>query len=361
MAAELAKHEKVCIWSGNGVKMAQCGSLVLDLAETLNAPVVTTFNGIGSVATSHPLVLGARTRHGTTITRAALEEADCVLVLGSSLSGVATNRWGLQLKHVVQIDFDSTNLGHQYNLAAGLVGELAATLPLLTAAVAKVGDAQKTWTSDILARFTEWKAHVFSGSVNDETASPASPVAVMRLLDEQLLDDEIVCVDAGNPGAWSHLLRQTANSRYMKPVNFGNMGFAIPAGLACGLAKPEKEVLCIIGDGSLGMTLGDLESIGRFTSNVIVVVLNDHAYGNIKQEELFKFGEGHYTGVDLPKHIEYAQVAKALGMGGETIHAAKDIPTAFANARAYNGSYMIEIDFDGSYTIWPEAFLWNQQ
>lgn len=362
LAKKLASYKKVAIWSGNGVKMCRCGEKVLALAEKLNAPIVTTFNGISGVPTEHPLVFGARTRHGTHLTRAILEEADCVLVLGSSMSSVATNRWGLKLKNVVQVDFAPEQIGRQYPVALGVLGELGRVLDAVNPLVSDNAHTpdRKRWLEELQKRYAAWKKNVFSGAVDDEAAVPTAPVALIRKLNECFHADDIVCVDAGNPGAWSHLFRLTEKNRYFKPVNYGNMGFSIPASIACALAEPKKDVLCFIGDGSLGMTLGDLETIAQFTPNVTLIVFNDHAYGNIKQEEQYKFGDGHYYGVDLSIKADYAGVAKAFGLGAEKIQRADQITAAVARARSYDGAYMIEVEFDGSYSIWPEAFLWNE-
>lgn len=363
LADKLSGYEKVAVWCGNGVKMSHCGDKALRLAERIGAPVVTTFNGIGSVPTEHPQVFGARTRHGTHLTKEILETADCVLVLGSSMSSVSTNRWGLKLKDVIQVDFAPEQIGKQYPVAYPVVGQLNLVLDALCGALGegKPKPAAKAWLTDLQQRFAEWMQNVYAGPVNDEKATPAAPVALMRKLNECFLDDSIICVDAGNPGAWSHLFHLTASNRYFKPVNYGNMGFSIPAGIGASMAQPDKDVLCFIGDGSLGMTLGDLETVARFTRHMTVVVLNDHAYGNIKQEELFKFGEGHYYGVDLYRPADYAAVAKAFGLGAEKVSSAEEIVDAIKRARAHDGSYLIEVEFDGSYSIWPEAFLWNEK
>ncbi len=361
LVSVLNGFEKIVIWSGNGIKMTHCGDKVMKLAERLNAPVVTTFNGISSVPTEHELVLGARSRHGTVITKAALEEADCVLVLGSSMSSVSTNRWGLKLKNVVQVDFEASQIGRQYPVAYGVCAELRETLDALSERedLRKTCQAQDAWTRDLLQRQAEWKRTVYSGKTDDENASPAAPVAVARKLNEVFKKDDIICVDAGNPGCWSHLFNYTLENRYMKPVNYGNMGFCIPAVLATSMAS-DKEVIGFIGDGSLGMTLGDLETIGRYCKNCILVVFNDHAYGNIKQEELFKFGEGHYYGVDLAP-IQYTKVAQVFGFRTMNISTAAEIPAAFAEARKEDTPFMLEIDFDGDVNIWPEAFNWNME
>lgn len=359
-AGILSSARRVCVLSGNGVKMARAGDMLLSVAEKLAAPIVTSFNGIGSVPTDHDLVMGARTRHGSTLTRAALEEADCVFILGSSLSAVGTNRWSLDLKNIVQIDFLPQNIGRQYPVSCALAGDislvLGSLLPLLDNADAGALASRQAWLAKMRGERQAWRDKVFSGPRNDDSASPVAPVAAMRALDSQLSPDGIVCIDAGNPGAWSHLLTIKKGMAYMKPVNYGNMGFSLTAGLACSLAEPNREVVSILGDGSLGMSLGELETISRCNSNQIVVVLNDSAYGNIRQEERFKFGDDViYNGVDLTS-VDYAAVARGLGMAGETVSAAKDIPAAFANARKHKGPYLINVVFDGGFTIWPEAF-----
>ena len=360
--SKLAGYKKVSIWCGNGVKMSHCGGKVIELAEKLSAPVVTTFNGISSVPTEHPLVFGARSRHGTELSRRVLEEADCVLVLGSSMSSVSTNRWGLNLPDIIQIDFAPEQIGRQYPVCLGVVGELNAALNKLNARIAPCEYPERAaWVKALQNDRAAWLTCVYSGAVNDPAATPAAPVALMAELNRCFREDDIICVDAGNPGAWSHLFRLAPTNRYFKPVNYGNMGFSIPAALASSMAEPDKRVFCFIGDGSLGMTLGDLETLSRFTKNVTIVVFNDHAYGNIKQEELFKFGEGHYYGVDLFRGADYAGVAKALGLGAEKIASAAELPAAVERAQMHDGSYMIEVDFDGRYTIWPEAFLWNKE
>ncbi|MEG1755407.1 MAG: thiamine pyrophosphate-binding protein [Clostridia bacterium] len=360
LVTKLSSFEKIAIWSGNGVKMSHCGEKVLALAEKLNAPVVTTFNGIGSVSAEDSHVFGARTRHGTKLTKTILEEADCVLVLGSSMSSVSTNRWGLKLNNCIQVDFAPEQIGKQYPVAMSVLGELHLVLDALNEKLS-ARLAGKAWLADLQSQYAAWKKNVFSGPVNDETVSPVAPVALMRKLNECFYKDSIICVDAGNPGAWSHLFCLTDKNRYFKPVNYGNMGFSISAGIGCSIAEPERDIMCFIGDGSLGMTLGDLETVARFTKHVTIIVFNDHAYGNIKQEELFKFGEGHYFGVDLYQNADYVGVAKALGLGGEKVISADGIVDAVKRARSHDGSYLINVEFDGSYSIWPEAFLWHAE
>jgi len=356
-AGLIDSYKKIAIWSGNGVKMTHSGDKVMELAEKLNAPVITTFNGMSSVPSEHPLVFGPRSRHGNQVARAILEEADCVLVLGSSMSMITTNGWSIKIKKVIQVDLEASQIGRFYPAACGIVGDIPKTLDVLVPAVAD-GSAvpeRAAWVADLTARFEAQTEKVFSGPIGDADATPTPPMALMRALNGLLKDDQVICVDAGNPGAWSHHLNYKPTMAYMKPVNFGNMGFAIPAAIGCSIAEPEREVICILGDGSLGMTLGDIDTLARFGKKVIVILHNDSAFGNIKQEQLYKFGEGHYSGVELSS-IDYAAVAKTLGMDGETIKTANELAGAFERARAAERPYFINVIFDGSFTVWPEIY-----
>ena len=199
-----------------------------------------------------------------------------------------------------------------------------------------------------------WREHLVQGRAADIHATPVPPVALHTELEKLLKKDSVFVVDAGNPGAWTHLTKFPEHVVYMKPVNYGNMGFALGAALGCKEACPDKEVIALLGDGSLGMTLGELETISREKYQIIVLLVNDSAYGNIKQEEKFKMGDGRYTGVDFPD-IDYVDVAKALGMQGVIIRRADQLAEAFREAREYGGPFMIEVKLDGSFSVWPEA------
>ena len=354
----LTRSEKVCILSGNGVKTSRSGTRVLALAQALRAPVVTTFNGISSVPTDHPLVFGARSRHGSTLTRAVLEEADLVLVLGSSLSAVSTNRWGLALKNIIQVDCDQDNIGRHYPVRVGLKGELTRTLDALLAELSGGTEmplpAREKWLGGLEEKRTEWLEAVKAGA--DVSASPAVPAAVMAELGKCLKENSVVVCDAGNPGAWSHLLPMREGMFYMKPVNYGNMGFAVPGAIAAKILFPEREVIALLGDGSLGMTLGDLETAAREKLPIIFLVMNDAAFGNIRQEQLFKFGDHRYVGVDLSA-LRYDQVAKALGCEAVRVESAAHLPAAIGRARACTDKpFLIDMAIDGAISVWPEAF-----
>lgn len=355
-AAEIKKAKKPCLWVGNGAKLAHAEEEIKELSLLLAAPIVTTYNAMAAVESSFENLVGPRTRHGSEISKAALEESDCVITVGSTLTAISTNRWDLKIHNMIQFDIIPENIGRHYPAKVGVVGDAKAGLRSLIDTLKADGyQADPSYRNDIFARKAKWAENVFSGPIADVNATPVPPVALHMELSKCLKENSIFVVDAGNPGAWTHITDFPAGTTYMKPVNYGNMGFALGAALGCKEAAPDREVIALLGDGSLGMTLGELETISREKLHVIVILVNDDAYGNIKQEEKFKTGTENYIGVEFPS-IDYVKVAEALGYNGTIVRKASEIPQAMEAARASDKPFMIEVKLDGSYTVWPSCF-----
>ena len=352
-ARVIRASKKPMLWIGNGVKLSHAADEVTRLSKQLCAPIVCTYNAMCAVDESFENFLGARSRHGTQVTQACIEEADCVILVGSSLTAISTNRWSIAPKNVVQFDILPEQIGRQYPVAAGVVGDAKASLQKLLAALKGFAGTPE-FRDEMFSRKAAWKEALLSGPIADTERTPVPPIALQRELEKSLRENTVFCVDAGNPGAWTHYTTFPKGTAYMKPVNYGNMGFAPGAALGCKEASPDREVVALIGDGSLGMTLGELESIAREKLAVTVLLVNDSAFGNIKQEELFKMGEGRYIGVEFPDY-DYLSVAKAFGFDGCIVTKASQIPAAMEAARKSGGPYMIEVKLDGSFTVWPEA------
>ncbi|MCU1411846.1 MAG: acetolactate synthase [Rhodoglobus sp.] len=341
------------IWLGNGGNRGNASASVLALAEALNIPVVTTFNGIGSVPTTHPLVFGAVSRMGTTISTRVLGDADLVLALGNSLNAVSTTRWKRQLPAVIQVDVDPTMIGRYYaDVTTGIVSDVVAFADGVVAGVGNQAPAAKesraSWVSELQAAESEWWA---STDVTD--ASPEgvlSPADVVRALREVSPDDTLLIPDAGNPGVWSFLWQITQPNTYIKPVGFGNMGFALPSAIAASAIDPDRPVLALIGDGSLGMSLGEIETLARVGGKVCIVVLNDSSYGNIRQEQVLHFN-GRTIGVDFG-NVDFGMVARGMGVDGEVVTSLEVLKRRVAEVFAGNTPAVLDVPIDRDVNAW---------
>ncbi|MEO3753653.1 thiamine pyrophosphate-binding protein [Streptomyces sp. B6B3] len=353
VAERVLRAERPVIWLGNGGNRARASEDVLALADALGIPVVTTFNGIGSVPTTHPLVFGAVSRMGTTLSGEVLGDADLVLALGNSLNAVSTTRWRRALPEVIQVDVEPAMIGRYYSeITQGVVSDLGSFARALVTATAGHADAAKAgraeWISSLDKARTDW----WQGSeVTDTSAEgPLSPADIVRTLREVAPEETLLIPDAGNPGVWSFLWEIQRPNTYIKPVGFGNMGFALPSAIAAALIDPERPVLALIGDGSLGMSLGEIETLARVGGNVCVVVLNDSSYGNIRQEQELHFN-GRTTGVDFGS-VDFGMVARAMGVNGQVVTSLSTLRQRVADAFAAGTPVILDVPIDRDVNAW---------
>ncbi|MET7640896.1 thiamine pyrophosphate-binding protein [Streptomyces sp. NPDC005438] len=353
VAERVLRAERPVIWLGNGGNRARASEEVLALADTLGIPVVTTFNGIGSVPTTHPLVFGAVSRMGTTLSGQVLEDADLVLALGNSLNAVSTTRWRRALPEVVQVDVDPAMIGRYYSeITQGVVSDLGSFARDLVTATAGGAPAAREERAEWLAGLDKARTAWWRESEVREASAegPLSPADIVRTLREPSPDDTLLIPDAGNPGVWSFLWEVRQPNSYIKPVGFGNMGFALPSAIAASLIDPRRPVLALIGDGSLAMSLGELETLARVGGNVCVVVLNDSSYGNIRQEQELHF-DGRTIGVDFGP-VDFGMAARSMGVAGETITSLPALRQRVADAFAAGRPTVLDTTIDRDVNAW---------
>ncbi|MGQ9368327.1 thiamine pyrophosphate-binding protein [Azospirillum sp. ST 5-10] len=349
----LKAARKPVIWAGRGVVIAGATAAVLAAAEALGAPIVTTFNGISAVPGSHDLVFGPRSRFGTKVSKELLAGADCVLAVGNSFNAASTSRWTFPLtRNIVHVDLDPTVIGRNYPVAVGVVGDAADAMARIAAALRDEprDPARADWLAGAKALRAGWAAEVFAESMGAST--PIKPQWVMKVLGEAIDENTVTVADAGNPGVWTHLLPIRTPGSYMKPVGFGNMAFGLPAAIAAKLAAPGKDVVAVVGDGSLGMCLGEIETAVREKAPLTLVVMNDLAYGNIKQEELHFHGQ-RYIGVDFGD-VDYAGLAKCMGGDGVKVTDPARLAEAIAAGKRSDRLFLIDVRIDGSENVWKD-------
>lgn len=357
VAARLAESHAPALWIGNGVKAAGAGAAALSLAEALDMPVATTFNGIGSVPTTHPLVYGPLSRMGTELSTRVLADSDLLLAVGNSLNGVSTGRWSLELPpEIIQIDVDPTMIGRNYpERTTGVCGDALSTLTALERAVAQLepsAAASERRAARIrslaAARSAWWDGSSRDGAVVEGVVGPDE---LMRVVRDVAPGDAIAVVDAGNPGVWSYLWEVRVPDTYIKPTGFGNMGFALPAAVGAHSAKPDAPIVVFVGDGSLGMSLGEVETLAREDVPAVVVVLNDSSYGNIRQEQVVHYGEGRTIGVDFGE-VDFTDVARGCGVEGERAASVAELTEALRRGFARRRPYLIDVAIDPAVNAW---------
>jgi acetolactate synthase-1/2/3 large subunit len=349
----IRRAERPVVWAGNGLRCSDGAAALLAFAERHRCPVLTTFNGIGAVPTTHPHVFGCRSRVGTRLADEILAEADLVIVAGNSLNGVSTTRWKLKLPDLVQIDIEPARMGRRYVAAIQVAGDLRAVFERLAQEEPGPNIAVRAdWLSVQRRRKDEWLAQAFARK--SRAGSPVLPVEIISAMNDFSRADTLWCVDASNCGIWTHLLTIGPGMDYMRPVNFSNMGFALPAAIGAKLAQPQRDVAVLAGDGALGMTMAEIETVARLQIPLPIVVMNDRGYGNIRQEQHHKYGPRN-NGVDLGD-IRFHEVCKALGGGGIRVEQFDQLAPALSQARAATGPFVVDVITDPDESVWSKPF-----
>ena len=368
-AALLEQAKAPTIWAGRGVLVSEATEAVIRLAEKTGAALLTTYNGIGAIPADHPQALGPLSRHGTEVTKKALAETDVLVTIGASLNAPTTSHWQLELpKKLIQIDCDAAMIGRHYPFTVGISGDAAAVASQLceveqrlgaeggdaisAAAGAAVDEQRRSRIAGLQEAKRAWKNRIFPNTSSQ--AKPIKPQYLMKAMREALPRDAIIVGGAGNPGIWTNLIDVYEPRTYMKPVGFGNMGFSLPAAIGAKLARPDRLVACVIGDGSLGMCISEIETAVREKAPVLIVLMDNFAYGNIKQEQETFFG-GRCLGVDF-SDIDFAAIARGFGAQGRRVEDPAELPSALSEAAASGSTYLLDVIIDPSENVWTEPF-----
>lgn len=347
------------IWAGRGVLISEATEAIVHLADTLHIPMISTYNGIGSIPADHPLSFGPKSRHGTRVSTQVLAESDAVLAIGNSLNGPSTSRWQLELpRQLLQIDIDPLSIGRHYPCAVGIVGDALAVTEEISGALANqtlkesILENRTEWITKLTQVQNKWQKDIFRKEYWDE--SLVKPPLLMESLRACLPRDAIVVGGAGNPGIWTNLLEIYEPRTYMKPVGFGNMGFGLPAAIAASLAQPDRKVACVVGDGSLGMCISEIETSVRENAPVLIIVMNNHGYGNIKQEQLVYHGP-RYIGVDF-LDTDFTMIAKGFGADGVRVDSPDQLMAALKSGVASEKTFLVDVLIDPTDNVWTEPF-----
>jgi acetolactate synthase-1/2/3 large subunit len=356
VAGLVLEAESPVIWVGNGVQLSNANEAVLGLAEILDIPIITTFNALGAVETSHPNVFGPLSRMGTTLSRRVIEGCDLLVAIGNSLNAVSTSRWQLSLPDtIVQIDADPCNLGINYpTKTLAVAGDALAVVGQLTEALAAApaSPARTDRLRELGVLKARWWAEVDDVEMS---VGPMHPAALVKALRTEAPEDAILVVDAGNPGVWSHLWHVRRPGQYLKPVGFGNMGFALPGAIGAKLVEPDRPVVALVGDGALGMTMGELETVVREKLPICIVIMNDLGYGNIRQEELVHYGD-RLIGVDFVD-TDYAAIAAGFGIASHRAETGDELAHAMSTILRSGRAGFVDARIDPDANAWTHHLL----
>ena len=347
-ARVLAAAERPLIVAGAGVIRSEAWHELTALAEALGAAVATSIGGKGSIAETHPLSLGVIGSNGGFPWRHDLvRTADVVFYVGGATGSVTTEKWTLPeagTATFLQLDTDPERLGRVHELAAAVRSDAKLGLAALTEEVGKLG------ADGSVDRFGRERIAEGKARHREETAelftSSSAPILPERLLTElfaALPGDSIILADPGTPCPYlaAYWELPKPGRWFVSPRAFGALGYTLPAVVGAWYARPDAgRVVGVMGDGSFGISAGELETLVRLDVPVTLIVCNNAGYGWIKAGQKSR-GDKYYS-VDF-RRSDHAAIANAYGMRARQVSDPAALGAAMQEALTHPGPYLLDV------------------
>ncbi|HYZ86617.1 MAG TPA: thiamine pyrophosphate-binding protein, partial [Bryobacteraceae bacterium] len=345
-AGMLRAAERPVVIAGSGVWWAGAGDLLQQFIEATNLPLYTITMARGVVSDDHPLCFGFA---DPALNRAALRvfaEADLFLVLGKRLDyrlAFGGPRVLPKQARVIQADIHAAELGLNRTVDVAICADVAATIRALHAECATIPKRDEWLQRNGQAR-REWQ-DVISAAMTED-GLPMHPAVVYRELLKAMPTDALLSWDGGDFTHWGRAImpaRQPGGWLRLGPL--GTIGSALPNAIALRLARPDRPVFLITGDGSLGFYLAEMETAVRYELPIVLIVGNDAGWG-IERELQTAQGTLSSSGATVAcelRRTRYDLVMKGFGGDGEHVEHPDEIAPAITRALASAVPYCIDI------------------
>ena len=321
---------------------------LVELAETLGVPVVSSAGHRDIIPNDHPLFFGQLSQRGSSIAKDLASRADVIFALGTRLDYTTTNYDSAYLNpdaKLIQCGVEAREVGRLFPLEFGFVGDAPNT------AQACVAEARKQQVREDFAKWRKWaeqKRQDWIKARNAPLKDPSSPIRSPRLYAEvrrTVPKDVRVTTDAGYWGGKAHdMFDHSVCPSLFTPLEFRNVGVSFPMAIGVKFACPEAPVLSIHGDGGFAMNIAELETCERFNLNPVVLVLNNFSWGAEKRHQRLNFGD-RFVGSDIG-NPRFDRVAEQFGAKGMRVERADEIGEAIHEAFKQDRATVIDVIVD---------------
>jgi len=355
-AALITQSSKPIFYVGGGVIKAEAHRELLEIANLLGAPVVTTLMARGAFPDSHPLHLGMPGMHGTVAAVTGLQKADLLITLGARFDDRVTGKlstFAVNAK-VLHCDIDPAEIHKNRFADVAVIGDvkhtLQALIPALKAALAK----NKPDLSEWLRQVNSLKSSYPLGYDQPSDGS-LSPQYVIERLGKISGPDTIFTSGVGQHQMWAAQFISYENPRtWLNSGGLGTMGYAVPAAMGAKVGAPDTTVWAIDGDGCFQMTNQELVTCALNNIPVKIAIINNESLGMVRQWQTL-FYEGRYsnTSLDSKRVPNFPMLAEAMGCIGLSCERPEDVDATIEKAMSINDQPVV-VDF----RVHRDAMVW---
>ena len=347
--------KKPVLFVGGGAVAAGCHEELTQFAQRLNLPVTSSLMGLGVYPSTDKQFLGMLGMHGTYEANTAMHESDLILGVGVRFDDRTTNNLDKYCPNakVIQIDIDPTSISKNVPAAIPIVGNAKNVLDeFLSLLGEEIGSRPQNHLEDWWKQIDEWKAKKCLDF--DRTSGVIKPQQVMEAVYRITKGQAYVASDVGQHQMFAALHYPfDLPRRWINSGGAGTMGFGLPASLGVKLAHPDATVVCVTGDGSIQMNIQELSTATQYRIPVVVICLNNHFLGMVKQwQDLIYSGRHSQTYMNsLP---DFVKLAESYGHVGIQISTPDELESKLQEAFSIkNKLVFVDINVDETEHVYP--------
>ena len=352
-AKALANSKRPVIYGGGGIINANASAEFREFCHSDRLPVTLTVMGLGAYPAPDEQWLGMLGMHGTRAANYAMDEADLIICVGARFDDRITGKLSefAPRAKFVHIDVDPAEISKNVPAHIPIVGDAADVLPKLTReyrALKPDGSRLEEWWG----RIRSWQAE-YPLRYEDSNDSEIKPQFMVEAMYEASDGDAIITSDVGQHQMWAaQYYHFPEPRRWLNSGGLGTMGFGLPAAIGAKVAMPEKNVICLSGDGSLIMTCQEMATAAIHEIPVKLFLMNNGHYGMVRQwQELF--WDGRYSSVDTGSSPDWAKLAEAFGWIGRKVTDKKELRGAMKEALEAPGPVLLDVHVTPTENCYP--------
>ena len=345
------------IYSGGGVILGEASAELRELVDLLGYPCTNTLMGLGAYPASDPKFLGMLGMHGTFEANMTMQNCDVLLAVGARFDdrviGNPAHFASVERK-IVHIDIDPSSISKRVKVDIPIVGDVKDVLQEL---IAQIKESQlkpdsanlSAWWSQI----AEWRGRdCLKYTPSDDVIKPQ--YVIQKLWELTKDSDAYVTSDVGQHQMWAaQYYRFDQPRRWINSGGLGTMGVGLPYAMGIKLAKPEADVFCVTGEGSIQMCIQELSTCLQYNTPVKVVSLNNRYLGMVRQWQQLDYG-GRYSHSYMDALPDFVKLAEAYGHVGLKIERPADVEGALREAiRLKDRTVFLDIRTDQEENVWP--------
>lgn len=354
-ASAILNAKRLVIYSGGGVVLSDTSEQLTELVESLNAPCTNTLMGLGGISGTHPNFIGMLGMHGNLEANKAMANADVILALGARFDDRVTNNVKKFCPNatIVQVDVDPTSISKTIHCHIPVVGDLATVFAQLQSAINKSDvqidrAAQEDWWRQI----NNWREQRCLSFEAD--SKKIKPQAAIKALYEVTKGDAYISSDVGQHQMFAAQHYPFAKPRqWINSGGLGTMGFGFPAAMGVKLAFPEKESVCVTGDGSIQMNIQELSTCMQYGLPVKIVSLNNRSLGMVRQWQDMIYS-GRHSCSYMESLPDFVKLAESYGHIGIRIDHPSELNEKLKEAFSHKDKLVfIDINVDENEHVYP--------